>query len=221
MRMHKPLLVAALSVLLVAVFALLLPHRSAAADCAAQPGDYRIKVVPVIPKARLDHTKPRSEMSRIAGVPVLGLHTMGLRARLDVEPSYYPVVGGHCFWVTAVEVEIRAESPYVFVAAEYPEGSCNYNVILAHEDDHAITAKRVIENFEPDFRRPLTSLAIPKAHAPVFVDEPDAAYARVTEKIWDLVMPVLEDLSRTMDEAQRKVDSEREYRRLYRQCARW
>jgi hypothetical protein len=205
-------------------FAILLavPGTAWAAPCQQVSDDaYAIEVSATTPKARLDHSKSVEQIKAIAGRNILGMHRTQIRPRLDIRPEYYPVEGGYCYWIASVHLEVASESPYVLIPREYPRDSCNYRAILLHEDKHAVTAKRVIRDFAPNFKRPLTSLAIPKHHSPVFVEDVSARYNQDVEAIWELLEPSFEEFITHLDREQQKVDSEREYRRVFEQCPSW
>lgn len=193
-----------------------------AAECQ-QVSDtpYDIEVEATTPKARLDHSKSVAEIQAIAGRNILGMHSTRLRPRLDIRPEYYPVNGGYCYWIASVHLEIVSESPYVLIPREYARGSCNYQAILMHEDKHAVVAKKTIRAFANDFKSPLTSLAIPKHHSPVFTEDVGQRYEKDIETIWKLLMPTFDELVAYMDKEQAKVDTEAEYRRVHGSCSSW
>ena len=193
-----------------------------AAECqAVSDTPYDIEVEATTPKARLDHSKSAAEIQAIAGRNILGMHSTRLRPRLDIRPEYYPVNGGFCYWIASVHLEVVSESPYVLIPREYARGSCNYQAILMHEDKHAVVAKRVIRDFAQDFESPLTSLAIPKHHSPVFTEDITERYQQDIDTIWELLMPTFEELVAYMDREQAKVDTEAEYRRVHAKCTTW
>jgi len=110
-----------------------------------------------VPKPVYRHDLGRAKISEMhrdvgaeAGVGTVGLTLNAFALRISTEGEWVdPPEGGSCFWPGRVEVVLSIPQMMVFLAAEYPEGSCQYNAILEHENEHVRTNLEVLERHGP------------------------------------------------------------------------
>ena len=109
----------------------------------------------------------------------------------------------------------------VYIASEYSPTSCPYKAVLAHEKKHAEIARRHLDFYVQPIRSVLSSLAIPRPDRPLDVETADAGEAKLKDTLQRLMAPIFEDMRTRVDEAQARVDTPQEYRRVRRQCKNW
>ncbi len=105
-----------------------------------------IEVVRADPVLQTDFSVSISGLTRMAGktgqnVEVRGLTVNNLRRNisLHMERASLPENPGlSCFSLTGVGVEIQPIST-VYVASDYPPGSCAHNAVLVHENRHVVS----------------------------------------------------------------------------------
>jgi len=59
---------------------------------------------------------------------------------------------GFCVYVTSVDVDFGWSSVEVYVPSDFPRGSCQYNVIMDHENQHIAINRGVLKEFAPLLR---------------------------------------------------------------------
>ena len=80
--------------------------------------------------------------------------------------------GNVCLWIDKVTATLGLPEQQVYVAANYPEGSCEYRAILAHENRHVAINRDTVQAHVPAIRQAL--LEGIRASNPLFLStEPD------------------------------------------------
>ncbi len=186
---------------------------------------YDINVNIIFPKPRIDHGHSIAQLGRISGlghnVRALGLMKPDLVIETRPKAQGLPMGDRFCFWITGFDVNLRYRRVDVFVAREYPPGSCQYKAILEHEEEHVRVSRQNLEEFAPRIRRALTSLLIPTGQQPAKVVSAAAARHNVKSISDELLQPVYKEMMASLVQAQKEVDSPEEYARVQRRCADW
>ncbi len=196
------------------------------AVCPSESGSYRVDVLIEMPPVVTHHDRSRAQLGLLAfhgpTVRVLGVTASKLRAGTSTHYGNRPLEGeGTCFWVDHIEVMLRYEALDIYIASEYTRGSCQYQAILSHEKKHATVAQGYLDDYVQVIRSALASLAIPKPRDPRLVESVTEAQEKMQATIEKLLRPVITKLRKTMEEAQNRIDSRAEYRRVETQCPKW
>jgi hypothetical protein len=196
------------------------------AVCPPETGDYRVDVAIDTPPATLHHELSRAQLGVLAfhgpSNRVLGITAANLRAASSTHYRYRPMPNeGICIWVDHIDVTLRYEALDIYIASDYAPESCQYKAILNHENKHAAVARAHIDDYVQVIRSVLTSLAIPKSRDPRLVQSVTEAQAKIQMTVETLLDPVVARLRKTMVEAQQRIDSREEYRRVETQCPSW
>ena len=199
---------------------------AAGAVCPPATGSYRVDVVIDLPPVEIHHDLSRAQLGLLAfhgpSDRILGVTASSLRAGTSTRYGHRPLEGeGVCFWVDGIEVLLRYEALDIYVASEYPQGSCQYEAILSHEKKHADVARTYLDDYVQTIRSVLTSLSIPKPRGPRLVASAAEAEEEIQATIARLLGPVIARLRADMQAAQSKIDTPTEYRRVERQCSSW
>jgi hypothetical protein len=119
------------------------------------PYDINVKII--FPKPRIDHRHSIAELGRISGlghnVRALGLMKPDLVIETRPHAQGLPMGDRFCFWITGFDVSLRYRRVDVFIAREYPVGSCQYKAILEHEGEHVRISRQNLEERQGGFRR--------------------------------------------------------------------
>lgn len=186
---------------------------------------YDINVNIKFPKPRIDHRHSIAQLGRISGlghnVRALGLMKPDLVIETRPKAQGLPMGNRFCFWITGFDVSLRYRRVDVFIAKEYPVGSCQYKAILEHEEEHVRVSRQNLEDFAPRIRRALTSLLIPTGQQPAKVISADAARKNVKSISDELLQPVYKEMMAALVQAQKEVDSPKEYARVQSKCDNW
>ena len=194
--------------------------------CAGAPGgDYSMEVRLEVPPARVDRTRNRAELTKLAtqgrGGQHLGLMTAQLEIQNTAEYASRRVGERYCFWVDKMAVVLSYTSLDIYVANEYRKTSCAYRAILAHEKEHVAIAQAYLKRYEPLVRKALTSLLIPDPGSPVLVDSAAAAEQEIEALFKELLHPIYQEMHASIGKAQAKLDTPQAYRRVHRRCRDW
>lgn len=212
--------------LILSLTALAWTGPAAGAVCLPAAGDYRVDVRIEMPPVSVHHDLSRAQLGLLAfhgpSNRVLGVTASNLRAGTSTRYGHRPLEGeGTCFWVDRIEVTLRYQALDIYIASDYAPGSCQYQAILSHENKHAAVAQSQLDDYVQVIRSVLTSLAIPKPLEPRLVGSVSAAQEQTQATIQTLLQPVLSQLRKSMEKAQKQIDTAAEYRRVETQCPKW
>ena len=187
--------------------------------------DYDINVKTIFPQPRINHSLSIAQLGKLSGLGhntrTLGLMKPDLIIETRPRAQGLKVGDKFCFWITGFDVNLRYRRVDVFVAKEYPVGSCPYRAILAHEREHVRVSKRNLEEYAPRIRQALTSLLIPTGRDPALVASAAEARVNVEGISKELLQPLYKEMLNSLMVAQQTVDSPHEYARVRRQCSNW
>ena len=152
---------------------------------------------------------------------ILGTTQSGIELRWSISYQVSNWKNVYCVWAASADVDLSYQQLDVNIASEYVPGSCQYEAVLDHENEHVEVAQRVMQPYARQIQRALTSLEIPTARAPVAVNTPDDARAEVEAAFQRTLRPVRDQLVQTLREQQAHVDTPENYRRTAQRCSNW
>ena len=200
---------------------------ASAAGCRAprDAGDFRVHVdvdvgEPIVfntmNKAQLGTTNIHGRRGQILGTTESGFE---LRWSISYEVANWRNV--YCFWTASAEVELSYQQLDVNIAAEYEPGSCQYEAVLDHENEHVAVAQSIMRPYARQIHQALTSLAIPTSHLPSVANTPEDAREEVEEVFRRTLLPVRDNMIQLLQQQQAEVDTLENYRRTWRRCRKW
>ena len=141
---------------------------------------------------------------------------------LRYETSFYyrkAQGGGHCVALAEARVSVGYDDITVYISSDYPEGSCEYQAILAHEQEHVEINRQVLKAHEDKLKHALRRLLRGKkviyAHTK---SEARAAYLNELRRQLDgAVARMAADRNRKNG----SIDTQDSYRRVMAQCSHW
>jgi hypothetical protein len=93
----------------------------------------------------------------------------------------------------------------VYVAREYPLGSCNYKAVKRHEDKHVEIARRLVSEYRPRLERVVGDLRLQSRGFPTGED-PNASTGKVNSEVVSAVQGVIDELQAEIMSANRVLD---------------
>jgi hypothetical protein len=208
--------------------------RRARKGALARPGScmsgmpdapFHVDVKIDFPPVKFSHSRSIAELGKISGRGhhrrILGLMKPDIRLKTLPKSEGMSKGGQHCFWITGFEIVLRYAEIEVYVAREYPVGSCQYNAIYAHEMQHVAVARRNLEIYAPRIRAALESGSVPTAQTPIIVASAADAARDVQAISNENVQPVYRAMLRDLRAAQAIVDSPMSYASVFRKCPKW
>lgn len=67
--------------------------------------------------------------------------------------------GGYCVYPEEINVYVGFHNPEIYVSKDYPQNSCEYNLILRHEQAHQQINKATLDYFIPYFKKSALKIA--------------------------------------------------------------
>jgi hypothetical protein len=126
--------------------------------------------------------------------------------------------GGFCVWLTRVDALLGNPVMDVYVAQEYAPGSCEYNVILNHENTHVRFNLETLRDWLPALRAALTEAARRKFPA-IFPKMP--AGGDINAYLFENVRSILVLMREDMAKRNATIDTPENYRRENAKCHNW
>lgn len=117
-----------------------------------------------------------------------------------------------CVLPATVEVFIGYEDPVIYLARELVPNTCEYNVVLRHEQTHQQINKTALEYFIPELKHHLTNLT--KTIKPRTIrrqTETDQATSMLTQEYIENIHPLVEAFKRELMKEQGKLDNHTNY----------
>lgn len=125
-------------------------------------------------------------------------------------------------WVDNLRVEFTYDTLNVYVTSAYPEGSCEYQATLAHENQHVAVHRQIYEQYQKVFQdRVGQSKDIPLASHPVVVGSIEEGKKKIGEIISADIDPTFDQFKDALQAEQDKLDTQENYAALHQQCNHW
>jgi hypothetical protein len=107
----------------------------------------------------------------------------------------------------------------VYVAREYPVGSCNYKAVKRHEDKHVAIARRLVSEYRSRLERVVRDLRLQSRGFPAHEDM-DASTGKVAFEVQGVVQGVIDELQGAMRNANRVLDKS-DTEKTLKECPFW
>lgn len=129
---------------------------------------------------------------------------------------------GYLLWVEDLKVRLSCENLKVYVASEYPAGSCEYEETLKHEMAHVEIHRRVYAKYSKVLEDALgQARGIPGKTRPLLVGDPEEGQRRLQALIEGIVNPVFDAYQTELAQEQAGLDTPEEYRGIQSRCNNW
>lgn len=159
-----------------------------------------------------------------AAAPGPEWHPVGLMGR-DLKWEFRAQVQGerrgnrYCVGLKHAEMTIGYDRIDVYVDRRYRPGSCQYQVILEHENQHVSNFRNILGTYLPVIRRRLADEA---AAAPAISAGTMSAGARhFVNLLRDRLTPLIEQMQAEMAAADARLDTADSYRATQARCDGW
>jgi hypothetical protein len=195
------------------------PKKAAKASLELLPGDLRCR-------HDLDTEGIRNVVNGLRGyvagpwhVP-LGLTVAEPGLRYQTRFYYWKAQsGGHCVALVEAKFSVGYDDMTVYISRDYPEGSCEYDVILAHEEEHVRLNREVLKAYERKFKQAIARVLAGKKT--IFAHQKSAARAAYVKELERQLNPVVAEMAAARNRKNGAIDTQDSYRRLMAQCANW
>ncbi len=200
---------------------------------AAQRNARVVKVSPEIPAVNYDHSLSGAEIRAKSTSPSpadrAGLTRAPLFGRLELTPAFDPgrkQDGKFAYWIHNLEFIYGFRELIVWIAKEYPVGSCEYQVTLDHEKEHVALDQRLVRESEAKIRQAMLEFTpLPTKEQPLWVAteaEGDAAVEAIKAAVAaKSIGPLYDKLRADLHQGNRDLDTPANYQKVYSRCSNW
>jgi len=126
---------------------------------------------------------------------------------------------GACVYLESVQATFSLRDQHVYIASEYPTGSCEYNAIKDHEDQHVSINTRTLKEYAPRVRAELERLLA--AEKPVFASRPDTVTKAKVQELSRRMNTILDAFQATMSQRNAVIDTPQNYKAISEICKEW
>jgi hypothetical protein len=176
-----------------------------------------------------DLTIPQIEALRPDGQVLENNHIPGITiADFDVGSSYRFndshswFQSQYSIWLENLTVHFSYKALNVYVTSSYPEGTCQYQEILDHENHHVSVHQQIYLKYQLVLRQALEqSRALPTFKHPIVVSSVEEGQKQLESIISGVLNPVFKQFQDELTEAQGELDTPANYAILQSECANW
>lgn len=169
--------------------------------------------------AHLPGTETLGPGGRLQGLTIVH-HQLNYKTGIALT---HPLFGGpRCAWVDKLTVDLTPGKIEIYVPSEYPEGSCEYDQILAHERLHEDTHRDALTRAADEMRRALAKADyLPARGTPLAVADRPEAERRIEEMVDKATKPVFAGFKEELIKRQAVIDLPENYRWTQQRCSNW
>lgn len=208
------------------ILATLLPEAArAACPSSKTPPTLRLKIDSG--EVLLDHSRDREGIKQISDARkghtqgpshvLLGFTVVDLSVSYNPEFTYRDSqAGAYCAYLDTAEITVGYSELSVYVSSDYPEGSCEYEAILAHELRHVEINQSVLKAYRDRIWDTLARTL--RSKRSVLVSRKAEARSAFALAFDHGLQPVLKALTADRIRRNNRIDTEEHYRRVLEQC---
>jgi len=126
-----------------------------------------------------------------------------------------------CVRLSKIEVVFWAK-PVVVIASNFPQKSCEYREVLAHEQKHIRTTRKFIREFAPKMRREVRKIIdTSKLQTVISAEKIEQAQNQIQDPIVSRIFGYQNKIMPILRSRQEAIDTPEEYARVAAQCSNW
>ncbi len=167
------------------------------------------------------HNVMRQRGQMISGTHsrTLGLTSSQLGFALSGRTYANPVSGGYCVYVESITAEFAYREMDVYIASEFRPSSCEYRVIMDHENQHVAINRNALREYAPlvrqELERQLSFLQ------PRFTANAQISSDRKMEELHEKLDPLMDAMERKMSQQNSALDTDVNYAAISEMCKNW
>lgn len=181
------------------------------------------------PDTLYNHTMGTKQIEALAQGGGENYHVYGLTqanykmdALYQVNSSKKWFKSEYTMWVDNLQVDFSYTKINVYVTSHYPEGSCEYQHTLAHENQHVEIHRQVYEQYKKVLREALANTkTLPLYGQPIVTTSWEEGKERIGKMISAVTDPVFDQFKDALDKEQAIIDTPQEYDLLRQSCQNW
>lgn len=203
------------------ITAIFFSSRAWAADCQNITFSPQIEVFSSYGKLQYDTSKNIAQITESAkkyglvknNLFASGLATVDISTDISANTIGQPEDDGFiCVYPTKVRLFIGFSDPLIYISNTLKPGTCEYNVVLRHEQTHQFINKEMLDYFLPLFRSAFSQIIA--ATPPIkitSINEVDEASRLLTEQYNQKLLPLVNFFKQEMISEQQQLDNKNNY----------
>lgn len=197
--------------------------KSANADCDTYASIPTINTKIDYGRIYYDNTKSNSEFPSKPYAATMGLTVSNLKENMDTSVEVFPQEdGSYCVALKQVNTYIGFPRIDVYIDKKYKPGSCNYNVIKAHENYHVRVQQEGLRFFEKKIKKAIR-IAVRKVK-PVRIrsmDQVNSTANAMLSRIQSDLVPTMNFIKKRLYEENMVIDTPKSYEAETKKCKKW
>lgn len=192
----------------------------------------KINVLPTKSHVQYDFTKTKAELNEVDvntvspygpqhKTYVSGLMSGAIKMKHQISFIHetYQQVDQGCLYLKSVDVKINID-PIIFIAKEYPQGSCMHTAVLAHERKHVIEDQLVVNRYANIIGRALAEAIDIKGstYGPYKILELPQAQEQAQNSLHSIVQKLNLQMNEERQRRQQAIDNLEEYKSIGIRC---
>lgn len=149
----------------------------------------------------------------------LGVTYSEIAFYLEGNTTIVPQGGGYCVYLNAVTAEFGWKRMEVHIAREYARGTCEYNAVLDHENQHVSIIKNALSDYAPRLRAELEREL--RRQQPIFTRNARSAADQAVEDLYGRMQGVVDRFQQTQAVRHGQIDSSSNYGAIADLCPNW
>ena len=131
-----------------------------------------------------------------------------------------PNINQMCLWHDTIEITLHIR-PTIFVANDFPQGTCMHNAILEHEHKHVIVDREIVNKYAALIGQAIRNdVNKYRIYGPVPASKSQALVSQVKGRMQNILKTYTNQMSAERRKRQQAVDSLAEYQRVSNSCKR-
>lgn len=155
-------------------------------------------------------------------VPGLTVAEYGLDAKYRVSSARSRMSRRACVWLDSLEPALGYAKLEVFIAKEYPPGSCEYSEIAVHESLHVAIHRESYAEFRGEVEKAFREAAsLPTKANPISAASEEEGRQIVGRLIDRVLDPLRSRFAEELERRQAQIDTPISYRDIQARCRNW
>lgn len=142
-----------------------------------------------------------------------------VQTRMEVMQDRFPARGAGCVHINKVDITLHV-SPTIYIAREFPKGTCRHAAIVEHEKKHVQTDMAVAQKYAGIIERKLSARLKQNGYSfgPYPLEKIQDVQKSLQESLIAAVNEQIETMSQERHRLQQELDSLAEYERVSAMC---
>ena len=171
-------------------------------------------------KLRYNHNYNNSKLAAMAAshnLGQVGMYTAGLSLAdivwtLSLDTVSYNSGDSVCIVPVKVNVFVGFQDPTIYISSELPKNSCQYQVVLRHEQQHQQINTVLLDYYLPILKQKMEQkLSVLKMQIIKRGQDKDAMVEKMNNQYMAAVRPLIDDLKQILNTEQRRLDTRENY----------